>query len=288
MLPGKRTGTETLFAMPTVCPACGHPVVRDKDGEGAAVRCVWPACPAKQARQIQHFASTDAMNIEGLGPQVVAALLDAGLIRDAADLYTLQKQDVAALERMGDKSADNLIAAIDRSRSAGLERLLFAFGIRQVGQTAAAAIAARFGTLPKVAEATEEDLLSVPDIGGVTAESLVEFFHNEQTEDFLRRLTEAGVHMEATRPRGTDLFAGKTFVLTGTLPHMTREEAAEKIRLCGGKVSSSVSGKTSYVVAGEAPGSKLTKAQALHVPVLDEDGFLRLLEEGPASNADAN
>ncbi len=276
-LPAHRTGSERVFTMPTVCPSCGHPVVRDDDGEGAAVRCTYAACPAQRARGIIHFASKGAMNIEGLGEGVVASLLEAGLIASAADLYSLQSEDVARLERMGDKSAENLIAAIDRSRAAGLERLLFALGIRQVGESAAEAVAGKFRTMDACFAATAEDFSAIPDIGPITAAALYEYLANEENRTMLARLADAGVLMTAVKEAPRDTLAGKTFVLTGTLPTLSRDEASEKIKAAGGKVSGSVSKKTSFVVAGEAAGSKLTKANELGIPVIDEATLLSML-----------
>lgn len=266
------------YRMPDTCPACGAPVVRDADGDGAAVRCVNPACPAQKMRGIVHYASKGCMDIDGLGPQVIAQLLTAGLISDVADLYTLRAEDVAALDRMGEKSATNLIAAIDTSREAGLERLLCALGIRQVGEVAAAAIARKFGTLDAVRAASFEDFAEVPDIGDVTAENLIEYFANPDNAARIDRLVAAGVRTDAVKAVTADTLAGKTFVLTGTLPHLTRQEASDKIEAAGGKVASSVSKKTSYVVAGEEAGSKLTRAQELGVPVIDEATLLSMLD----------
>lgn len=271
----ERTGDEIPFTMPSVCPSCGHPVTRDKDA--AAYRCVYPACPAQKARLIMHFASKDAMNIDGLGPQIVEMLINEGLISDVADLYTLDRDRVAACERMGEKSADNLIAAIDRSRAAGLERLLYAMGIRNVGEVAAAAIAARFRTLDAVLAAGYEDFAAIPDIGPITASGLCDFFASEENRILLSRLASAGVLTEATSLPTDNKFEGLTFVLTGTLENMTRDEAEALIKARGGKVSSSVSKKTSYVVAGTEAGSKLTKAVALGVPVIDKEALLSML-----------
>ena len=275
----KRDGSERVFKMPDVCPSCGHPVVRDDAGEGAAVRCVWAGCPAQRARAIIHFASKGAMNIDGLGPAVIGALLEAGLIRDVADLYALRREDVAALDRMGEKSADNLLAAIEQSKSRGLERLLSALGIRQVGEVAATALARRFGTLTALAEASYDDLCAVPDVGDVTASGIVEFFSSEENRELIGRLVEAGVSTAAEKKQTGDALSGLTFVLTGTLPNMTRDEASSLIAEAGGRVSGSVSKKTSYVVAGSEAGSKLTKAEALGVPVIDEEGLLALLKK---------
>ena len=274
----KRTGKERIFEMPTTCPSCGRPVVRDAEGDGAAVRCVYAGCPAQQARSIQHFVSKGAMDVEGLGPRVIELLLNNQKIADAADLYTLTVADVAGLDRMGERSARNLIKAIDASRSAGLERLLYALGIRQVGEVAAAEIAARFGTLDAVCRASYDDFAAIPDIGDITAANLTEFFADEENLALIERLKAAGVSCDAHRKQTDEKLVGLTFVLTGTLPTMTREEAGALIKASGGRVSSSVSAKTDYVVAGEAAGSKLSKAQALGVAVIDEEGLLALLK----------
>lgn len=276
-LPERRTGAEQIFSMPTVCPSCGHPVVRDGAGEGAAVRCTFAGCPAQCARGIIHFASRDAMDIDGLGPQIISLLLSAGRIAGIADLYALRPEDIADLDRMGEKSAENLIRAIDASRTRGLERLLFALGIRQVGAVAAEAIAARFRTLEACFAATLEDFAAVPDIGEITASNLVEFFAQPETRALCDALATAGVVTEAVKAPPADTLAGLTFVLTGTLPTLTREEASERIKAAGGKVSGSVSAKTSYVVAGEAAGSKLTKAEALGIQIIDEAALLAML-----------
>ena len=276
-LPEKRTGAERPFEMPTVCPSCGHPVVRDDAGEGAATRCVYAGCPAQRARSIIHFASKGAMNVDGLGEQVVASLLSAGLIRDASDLYSLKAEEVAKLERMGEKSAENLISALEVSKRAGLERLLFALGIRQVGESAAEAIASRFRTMDACLAATFDEFAAVPDIGPITASGLCEYFADGENRALIERLREAGVLFEAVKEPPADTLAGLTFVLTGTLPTLSRDEASERIKAAGGKVSGSVSKKTSYVVAGEAAGSKLTKARDLGIPVIDEDALLAML-----------
>ena len=272
----KRSGNEQVFEMPTVCPSCSRPVKTDESG--TFVRCIYPACPAQKARSIIHFASKGAMDIEGLGPQVVELLLSSGVIRDVDDLYTLTASDIAPLERMGEKSAENLVAAIEASKSRGLERLLFSMGIRQVGAVAAEAIAVRFRTLEKVMDASFEDFAAIDDIGDITAQSLVDFFASEEHRALLLRLEELGVSTKAiSAERGTAL-AGKTFVLTGTLPTMTRSACEALIKNAGGKVSSSVSKKTSFVVAGEEAGSKLTKAKELSIPVLSEAELLKMLE----------
>ncbi len=275
-----RAGNETPFEMPSVCPSCGAPVVRDADGEGAAVRCENPACPAQRSRALIHFASKDAMDIDGLGPQIVELLVSEGLVSDAADLYTLDPARLSSLERMGEKSAANLIAAIEKSKEAGLERLLYALGIRQVGTVAAEAIAAHFGDMTRVVAATVEELSAVPDIGEITAANITAYFARADVEDLLVRFAAYGLRMTAKAATPTKTtFAGKTFVLTGTLPTMTRDEASALIKAAGGKVSSSVSKKTDYVLAGEEAGSKLTKAKELGVTVIDEPTLLEMLAE---------
>ena len=273
----ERDGTETVFEMPKSCPSCGAETVRDDLGEGAATRCPNPACPAKCARGIVHFASKGAMNIEGMGPQVIELLLSQGKIANIGDIYELKVENVENLERMGKKSAENLISAIERSKGAGLERLLFALGVRGVGEVAAESIAIRMRTLDRVFEATFDDFAAIPDIGEVTATALVEFFADEDVKALCDRLVSLGVSAEAKAEERLNILEGLTFVLTGTLPTMTRDEASDLIKKNGGKVSGSVSKKTSYVVAGEEAGSKLTKANALGVPVIDEDGLIKLI-----------
>lgn len=276
-IPEKRHGSEVPFEMPTTCPSCGAAVVRDEFGEGAATRCLNPACPAQIARSITHFASKGAMNIDGLGPQVVELLLSNGKIRDIADLYTLKVEDIENLERMGRKSAENLVNAISESKFRGLEKLLYALGIRQVGEVAAEEIAGRMRTLDNLYNATFDDFVSIKDIGDITATALVEFFADSDNRVLLDRLVSLGVSTEAKGEERGELFAGLTFVLTGTLPTMTRDKASEIIKKNGGKVSSSVSKKTSYVLAGDEAGSKLTKAKDLGVNIIDENDFLSML-----------
>ena len=275
----KRDGSEIPFNMPEYCPSCGSRVVRDECGEGAATRCINPACPAQTTRSITHFASKGAMNIDGLGPQVVELLLSNGKITDIADLYNLKIEDVEGLDRMGKKSAEKLVNAINESKSRGLERLLFALGIRQVGEIAAESIASKMRTLDNLFSASFEDFASIKDIGDITATALVEFFANPKTRELCDRLAASGVCTDAISEEKGELLAGLTFVLTGTLPTMTRDEASELIKKNGGKVSGSVSKKTSYVVAGEEAGSKLTKAKELGVNIIDEDGLIRLINQ---------
>ena len=271
----KRDGSEKVYQVPSVCPACGGDVERDEDT--AAVRCVNELCPAKRSRAIAHFASKGAMNIDGLGQQIIDLLIDNKLINDAADLYSLKAEDISKLERMGEKSASNLINAIENSKAAGLERLIYALGIRQVGEVAAATIASKYKTLERCFEATVEELCEINDIGEITAKSIVDFFSRAESRAFVNKLVLAGVHTESTaQPKG-EKFAGLTFVITGTLPTMKRDEASELIKANGGKVSGSVSKKTNYVLAGEEAGSKLTKANELGVAVISEEELLNML-----------
>ena len=274
-LAAKRNGTETVYEMPTHCPACGSPVVRDADM--AAVRCPNELCPAKRSRAIAHFASKAAMNIDGLGPQIIDLLLDRGLIESAADLYKLRVEDLRDLDRMGDKSAQNLVSAIERSKRAGLERLIFALGIRQVGEVAARTIAERYKTLDACFAATVEELCEMDDIGQITAESIAEFFARPESRALCDALKAAGVLTESTAAPKGDRLAGLTFVITGTLPTMKRDEASALIVQNGGKASGSVSKKTSYLLAGEDAGSKLTKAKELGIPILTEAAFREML-----------
>lgn len=275
--PELRSADVREFRMPDRCPSCGEPVFYDED-EGAATRCTNQLCPAQLSRGIEHFASKDAMNIDGLGPQLVESLLKNRLIADAADLYELKEEDLVGMERMGEKSAKNLLDALERSKSAGLERLIYALGIRNVGEVAAATLAQHFGSLEACMEAGAEELCALPDFGQVTADCIVNFFSHPQNVELCRRLTAAGLLVAPVAAPKEDFFQGLTFVLTGTLPTMTRDEASEKIRAAGGKVAGSVSAKTSFVVAGEAAGSKLTKAQQLGVRVIDEEKLLAMLE----------
>ncbi len=276
VLKEKRPEGTVPYHLPEVCPVCGAPVARDEDG--AHIRCTGAECPAQRLRHLVHFASRDAMDIEGLGPAVVEALVNAGLVKGPGDLYGLNPQDVAGLERMGKRSAEKLITAIEKSKGNDLSRLLFAFGVRQVGQKAGKVLASRFGSLDALMAATEEELTQVPDIGAITAKSIAEWFQNPQSRHLIETLRDAGVNMLSQEAPTGDKLAGKTFVLTGTLEGFTRDEAGARIEALGGKVSGSVSKKTSYVVAGEAAGSKLKKADELGIPVLTEAEFLGLLD----------
>ncbi|EAX48987.1 DNA ligase, NAD-dependent [Thermosinus carboxydivorans Nor1] len=273
----RRNGSERPFVMPDRCPECGSPVVREP-GE-AAHKCVNSACPAMLREGLIHFVSRDAMNIEGLGPAVIGSLLDAGLVRDAADLYALRFDDLTKLDRMGPKSAQNLLQAIEASKEAGLARLLFALGIRFVGAKAAGTLARHFGSIHALERATVEELMALEEIGPKIAESVANYFADPQNIALVRKLEAAGVKVTEERPAAKrQTLAGITFVLTGTLATMTRAEATELIESRGGKVSSSVSKKTNYVVAGEEAGSKLDKARELGIPVLTEGEFKKLLE----------
>lgn len=270
-----RDGTEKEFFMPTHCPSCGEPVTRDEN-DGAAIRCTNASCPAQLSRSIEHFASKGAMNIDGLGPQIVNALLENGLISDCADLYRLTEDQVATIDRMGKKSAQNLIRSIDASKSAGLERLIFALGIRNIGEVAAAALAARYKTLDALMHAEREDLCEIQDFGEITADCVIDFFGHHQNKELCQKLTDLGISTSSTFTQLDDRFSGLTFVLTGTLPTMNRDAASKMIKDRGGKVSGSVSSKTSYLLAGDDAGSKLTKARALGIAIISEEEFLKM------------
>ena len=272
----KRPADAVPFTMPTVCPECGSPVVRDEDG--VALRCTSPECPAQRLRNIAHFASREAMDIEGLGISVCESLISSGLVKDASDLYYLEAEPVSRLDRMGDKSAKNLIAAIENSKQAGLARLLCAFGIRQVGQKAAKVLASYYGDLDELMAADAEALTTIPDIGGITAGFIVDWLQNPQSQDLIHKLRAAGVSFASREEKKDDRFAGLTFVLTGTLSRFTRDEASAIIESFGGKASSSVSKKTAYVLAGENAGSKLTKAESLGIKIISEEEFETMIQ----------
>lgn len=273
----KRTGAEKVFVMPEKCPECEGQVVR-QEGESAH-KCTNPHCPALFREGLIHFVSRDAMNIDGLGPAVLSALVEASLVKDIADLYQLTLEQVLTVPRMGEKSAQNLLSAIEASKQAGLSRLLFGLGIRHVGVKAAGIVARHFASLEAVKQASAEDLVELGEIGTKIAESIVAYFAIEDNLVLVARLHNAGVKMTEEKQiiEENQLFVGKTFVLTGTLATMSRNQAAEIIQNLGGKVSGSVSKKTSYVVAGAEAGSKLDKAQQLGVEVLDEEQFKSML-----------
>ena len=272
----KRPEGPVPYFLPQSCPVCGAAVRREEDG--AAVRCTGAECPAQLQRNITHFASRDAMDIEGLGPAVVQQLVESGLISNVADLYSLRAQEVAKLDRMGEKSAENLINALEKSKSNDLAKLIYGLGIRQVGQKAGKVLAAHFRHLDALMAAGEEELTEINDVGAVTARCIVEYLASPQSRDLIARLKAAGVNMESTAKLVDDRFAGMTFVLTGTLTRFDRKTAQAMIEDRGGKAAGSVSKRTTYVVAGEAAGSKLKKAQELNIPVLTEDEFARMLE----------
>ena len=263
------------YAMPTTCPSCGAPVVHLQ--EEAALRCVNPECPAQSLRNLIHFASRNAMAIDGLGEAVAEQLIARGLVHTVADLYTLTKEDLLTLDKFKDKSASNLLAAIENSKQNNLDKLVFGLGIRNIGDKAATLLAEQFGTMEALSQATNEEIAAIEGIGGIMAQSVTEFFAKSGTEDLLRRLREAGVNMTWHGQKKGTALAGMTLVVTGTLPTLSRQEAEAMIVQNGGKASSSVSKKTSYVLAGEAAGSKLTKAQSLGIPVIDEAAFLQML-----------
>ncbi|MGM9572714.1 MAG: NAD-dependent DNA ligase LigA [bacterium] len=278
-LPEKRTGQEREFVFPEKCPACHSPVVRPA-GETVA-RCINSGCPAQVKEKIAHFASRNAMDIDGLGGSRVQLLLDEGLIKDAADIYYLKAEELMRLEKMGEKSADNLLQAIDKSRKNPLHRLLFALGIRFVGAQTAKILAEHYPDLAALKKASADELLLIPEIGEKTAAGIRSFFTNEANLDLLSRLQKAGVQMKnEDAGANKQIFSGKTFVLTGTLPNFTRQEAAEIIERLGGKVTGSVSKKTSYLLSGENSGSKYDKAVKLEVPIIDEDDWQRMIKEG--------
>ena len=271
----KRTGQEIEFSMPTRCPVCGAEV--KEDDEQAAVKCTGAECPAQLSRRIIHYASRAAMDIEGLSEARIELLLKEGLIKNQADLYSLNVQDVAQLERMGEKSAQNLITAIENSKGRGLAKVLFALGIDLIGQKAAKVLAQNFKNIDEIAEASREQLTAIYDFGDKMADSLMSWMSSEQGRDLVEKLKAAGVSFESLEEKTLDVLKGQTFVVTGTLSRYKRDEITALIEKLGGKVSGSVSKKTSYVVAGEDAGSKLKKANELGIPVLSEDDFEKMI-----------
>ena len=273
----KRTGNEQDFEMPKTCPVCGAEAVRE-EGE-AAVRCTGIECPAKLHRNLVHFVSREAMNIDGLGENIIGELLDKKMISNIADIYDLEFEQIASLKKNGKKFAQNLIDSINESKQNDLYRLITALGIRHVGVKAAKILAKQFNTIDNLADATVENLSLVEEIGPIVANSIKEFFEQAQTKDLILRLKNAGVNTERQKDENEDnRFAGKTFVLTGSLEKFSRDEASNIIEKFGGKTSSSVSKKTSYVLAGEDAGSKLTKAQNLGVTIITEDDFTEMIK----------
>ena len=272
----KRPADAVAYLLPGTCPVCGAKVERDEDG--AFMRCTGAACGAQLSRNIAHFVSRDAMDIEGLGGAIVDALIEKRLVKTPADIYYLNLEDVKSLWKSGSKAAEKLLAAIENSKQQDLSRLIYALGIRQVGAKAGKVLAASFGTLDALMQASLEELTEVPDVGSVTAQNIADWFSQPQAQEMVERLRLAGVNFESKRVINDTRFAGKIFVLTGALSKFTREEATEKIELFGGKASGSVSKKTSFVVVGENAGSKERKARELGIPILSEDEFLEMIQ----------
>lgn len=275
-----------VYEMPAVCPSCGEKVIRI-EGESKTM-CTNSACPAQRQRSIEHFASKDAMNIEGLGPAAVKALLDSRLISTISDLYTLEEGQLISLERMGKKSAENLLSSIEKSKEAGLPRLIYALGIPNVGEKAGKALAKVYGDIERLFCATKEEISAIEDFGAVTAECVVSYFSHPQTRMLIEGLKKAGVKTKEEPVEKGGAFEGKTFVLTGTLPTLKRAQAGALIEQLGGKTSSSVSKLTDYVLAGEEAGSKLTKAQSLNIPIIDEETFLEMIEKAKEQSKNAD
>ena len=271
----KRPENATPYRLPTVCPVCGAPTENDPDG--AFIRCTGIACPAQLSRNIAHFVSRDAMDIEGLGESIVESLIDQGLIKTPADIYHLTLAELKSLWQKGEIAAKKLLDAIENSKQQELSRLIFALGIRQVGAKTGKTLASVFGSMDALMEADVSELQEVPDIGTVTAQSIWEWFRQPQSIEMIESLRDANVNFQSKRIIMDTRFAGMTFVLTGALSKFTREEATEKIELFGGKASGSVSKKTTYVVVGENAGSKERKARELGIPILSEDDFLEMI-----------
>lgn len=272
----KRTGEEKPFIMPDICPECGSKTIRLP--EEAAFRCTGGACPAQLREALIHFVSRDAMDIDGLGPKVVTQLLESGLVKDVADLYYLTKDQLIKMERLGEKSAQNLLNAIEKSKDNSLGQLIFALGIRFVGARTGKILAEHLGSLDRLRESSAEDLIQIPEIGEKMAQSIAAYFNQEQNLRIIEKLKEAGVNMSAQVIPKKDVLLGKTFVITGTLPTLSRKEAQGLIEENGGKVSGSVSKKTDYVVVGEDPGSKYDKAVSLNISILNEEELLKLVK----------
>lgn len=272
----KRPANAQLYHLPCTCPVCGAPTAKDEDG--AFLRCTGAECPAQLSRNIAHFVSRDAMDIEGFGSAIVDGLIEKGLLKSPADIYYLSLDEMKSLWQKGELAASKLLSAIENSKQQDLSRLIFALGIRQVGGKTGKVLASTFGTLDALMAATEEELTEVPDVGAVTAKNIADWFAQPQSRHMIERLREAGVNFESKRAITDARFAGMTFVLTGALSKFTREEATEKIELFGGKASGSVSKKTTYVVVGENAGSKERKARELGIPILSEDDFLNMIQ----------
>ncbi|MEG2597411.1 MAG: helix-hairpin-helix domain-containing protein, partial [Oscillospiraceae bacterium] len=265
------------YRIPDHCPVCGSETVQD--GDAAVIRCVNPACPATVRRNITHFATRNAMNIDGLGPAIVELLLDNHLISSSADLYFLRQEQLCSLERMGELSSKNLLDAIQQSKNRGLSHLLFGFGIRNIGERASTLLAEHFGSMNRIFEATDEDIAAIDGFGETMAASVVRYFSKPETQELIEKLQSAGVKLMEDVEEKLDLLTGKIFVLTGTLPTYSRSDAKALIEKNGGKVSSSVSKNTDFLLSGEDAGSKLTKAQQLGIPILTEEDFNRMLSD---------
>ena len=276
IVPSKRPENAVPYHLPAVCPVCGAKVERDE--EGAFLRCTGAECPAQLSRNISHFVSRDAMDIEGLGAAIVETLIEKGLIKSPSDIYYLTLEQMSSLWQKGDTAAKKLLNAIENSKQQDVSRLIYALGIRQVGAKMGKVLAAHFGNLDKLSQASVDELTEVPDVGRITAENIASWFAQAQSQHMIERLRNAGVNFESLRTVTDTRFAGKTFVLTGALSKFTREEATEKIELFGGKASGSVSKKTSFVVVGENAGSKERKARELGIPILSEDDFLEMIQ----------
>ena len=272
----KRPRDTAPYVMPAVCPVCG--AATQKDPEGAFLRCTGVACPAQLSRNISHFVSRDAMDIDGLGAAIVDGLIERGLIESPADIYYLSLDDIKSLWQKGELAAKKLLTAIEASKQQDLSKLIYALGIRQVGVKTGKVLAAAFGTLDDLIAATVDDLKEVPDVGAITAEFICDWFSQPQSVSMIEKLRAAGVNFESKRLVTDTRFVGMTFVLTGALSKFTRDEATEKIELFGGKASGSVSKKTTYVVVGENAGSKERKARELGIPIITEDDFLQMIQ----------
>jgi DNA ligase (NAD+) len=265
------------YVMPRVCPSCGEPAVRDEDK--SAVRCINPECPAQLLRSLFHFVSRGAMDIDGMGERIIIQLVETGFVHSPADLYTLKFEELAALERLGEKSAQNLLDAVEKSKKNDLYRLIYGLGIRHIGEKAAKLLCERFSDIDEILSASEEEIAQIDGFGGIMAHSAYEFFSTEKAHELIERLRGLGLNMAAKRKKKGTALKDMTFVLTGTLPTFKRSDAAALIERHGGEVSSSVSKLTSYVLAGEDAGSKLAKAQQLGIPILSEAQFLELIGE---------
>jgi len=272
----KRPEGTTPYHLPKNCPVCGARVEQDEDG--AFLRCTGAQCPAQLSRNIAHFVSRDAMDVEGLGGAIVDGLIEKGLVKSPADIYYLKLEDISSLWKSGKKAAQKLLEAIEKSKQQDVSRLIYALGIRQVGAKTGKVLASTFGSLDALMAASQEELTEVPDVGAITARNIAEWFSQDQSKQMVELLRAAGVNFESQRVVSDTRFAGMTFVLTGALTKFTRDEATEKIELFGGKATGSVSKKTTYVVVGENAGSKERKARELGIPILSEDDFLAMIQ----------